>query len=498
VLALSAISLLLFLMGCGSSGAPFPITGNYSNSTLSGNYTFSISGRQVVALNGTTEGPYREAGVFTADGNGNITSGTEDFNSAGVFGTISSTPITGKYSIGKDGNGVIQLNVGGGTETWAITVVSASKFYITEADAFSNFAANATGSGEQQSTSAFGAVPAGNFAFRVHENAGATPIAIVGQLSLAANGNASGSADLIQGNIGSAGNISGTFSAPDSTGRGTASVNIAGFADSFIYYVINANTISLFEADSNVVGLGRAELQSGGPFSGSSLTGSYVFATVGDTSANFSAINSVGTFAVTGATLSGTFDSVQNGNVTVSQSYTGGITGPNSAGRVAVTDTAGPITIQEIWYLVSPGRAFVLRYYPATPGTVEDGVIDQQTGGPFNNGSLKGQYAFLMGVSTNIGTNLLSRVGTFIPDGNGNLNLNETTNLYTGAFAGSIVTSPIYIKGATYTSASNGRFTASAPSLSNNLVIYMVSPTKAWIMQGDSGVQEIGPVELQQ
>jgi hypothetical protein len=498
VLALSAVSLLLFLMSCGSSGAPFPITGNYTNSSMSGNYTFSISGRQVLALNGTTEGPYREAGVFTADGNGNITSGTEDFNSAGLFGAISSTSITGKYSIGKDGNGVVQLTVGGGTETWAITLVSSSKFYITEADAFSNFAANANGTAEKQDTTAFGTVPTGNFAFRVHENAGATPIAIVGQLTIAANGNASGGADLIQGSIGSAGAISGTFNTPDSTGRGSATLNIAGFVDSFIYYVINANTISLFESDSNVIGLGRGERQNGGPFTGSSLSGSYVFSTLGDTATNLLGINSLGVFAVSGATLSGTFDSVQNGNVTVAQTYTGNITGPNSAGRVAVTDTAGPITVQEIWYLVSPSRAFVLRYYPANAGTVEDGTIDQQTGGPFSNASLKGQYAFMMQGSTNIGSNLLSRVGTFIPDGNGHLNINETTNLYTGSFAGSIVTSPIYIKGGTYTSASNGRFTSSAPSLSNNLVIYLVSPSKAWILQGDSGVQELGPIEIQQ
>ena len=144
----------------------------------------------------TSQGFYREAGVFTADGNGSITAGTEDFNSAGVFGAVSSTPITGKYSIAKDGTGVIQLNVNGGTETWAITLVSSSKFYLTEGDAFSNFAANAAGQGEKQDTSAINSVPSGTFAFRVHQTLTSSPdSAIAGEFTASS---ANGEADVIQ------------------------------------------------------------------------------------------------------------------------------------------------------------------------------------------------------------------------------------------------------------------------------------------------------------
>jgi hypothetical protein len=45
---------------------------------------------------------------------------------------------------------------------------------------------------------------------------------------------------------------------------------------------------------------------------------------------------------------------------------------------------------------------------------------------------------------------------------------------------------------------SNGRVTANVANLSSNLVLYMISPNKAYILQGDSGVLEWGTVELQQ
>ena len=104
-----------------------------------------------------------------------------------------------------------------------------------------------------------------------------------------------------------------------------------------------------------------------------------------------------------------------------------------------------------MWYLVSPTRGFSLVFYPNNRGITEDGTVDQQVSAPFSTGSLKGQYAFFMQGSSNVGSNLLTRNGTFIPDGNGNLNINETTNLYGGSSTGAVVTWPIFLTGNTYT-----------------------------------------------
>jgi hypothetical protein len=509
------VGLLLFAMACGSSSSsPFPINGSYSNSSLNGQYAFTLSGNTFGVNGSSSQGYYREGGVFTADGNGNITSGTDDFNSAGVFGSFSSSAITGQYSIGKDGNGVIQLNfAGGGTETWAITLVSSSKFYLTEGDAFSNFAANAAGEGDQQTPSALTTVPSGNFAFRVHQTLTTAPDnAIAGEFTAQS---AIGEVDVIQ-NASLAGPypVTTSFGVP-SAGRGTMSVTVcpvplspaclaAGqntVLSQFVYYIVNSSTLFLLETDSTVLGLGRAEKQSSGPFSGSSLSGNFTFGSAGDTLNNPGGVNTAGTLSISGSTISsGAYDSVADGNPTLNQGFTGTIGSVDASGRVSVSLTpSGPGNpINEVWYLVSPTRGFSLVFYPNTPTTTEDGTIDQQVSGPFSNGSLKGQYAFYMQGSTNIGSNLLTRNGTFIPDGNGNLNINETTNLYGGSSVGAIVTSPIYLTGNSYSVGSNGRATANVGNLSSNLVLYMISPNKAYILQGDSGVQEWGTVELQQ
>jgi hypothetical protein len=498
------VGLLMFAMGCGSSSSsPFPITGSYSNSSLNGQYAFFLSGNQFVIGNSTSQGFYREAGVFTADGNGNITAGTDDFNSAGSIGPVASSAITGKYTIGKDGNGVVQINFsGGGSETWAITLVSSSKFYLTEGDAFSNFAANAAGEADQQDTSAINTAPNGNFAFRVHQTLTTSPDnAIAGEFT--ANSSI-GEADVIQSQtLSGSYPITTSFGTP-SSGRGTVAMTVFGpttVTSNFNYYIVNASTFFLMETDATVLGLGRAEKQTGGPFSGASLSGNYTFGSTGDTLNNVGGVNTAGTLSVSGGTISnGAYDSVADGNPTLNQAFTGTITSVDASGRVQVSfSPTGPGNpISEVWYLVSPTRGFSLVFYPNNPGTTEDGTIDAQVSNPFSNGSLKGQYAFYMQGWNNIGSSLLTRNGTFIPDGNGNLNINETTNLYGGANSGAVVTSPIYLTGNTYSASANGRVTANVSNLSSNLVLYMISPNKAYILQGDSGVEEWGTVELQQ
>ena len=82
--------------GCSSSSfRPFPITGNYSLASLNGNYAFILSGTRTTLSNGLpVQSAYREAGVFVANGNGSITSGSEDLQVSGVFPGFSSTSFT--------------------------------------------------------------------------------------------------------------------------------------------------------------------------------------------------------------------------------------------------------------------------------------------------------------------------------------------------------------------------------------------------------------------
>ena len=76
-LCLGLVSLLL-CAGCGSNngGVPgFIPKGNFSNASLNGQYVYQIEGFDFSIPNNVV--PYREAGVFTANGNKIITSATD-------------------------------------------------------------------------------------------------------------------------------------------------------------------------------------------------------------------------------------------------------------------------------------------------------------------------------------------------------------------------------------------------------------------------------------
>src|SRR6202035_5791578 len=99
---------LLFCAACGSNngGVPgFIPKGNFSNASLNGQYVYQIEGFDFSNPNNIV--PFREAGVFTANGNKVITSATDDFSEGtGVFTTVS----TGSYSINNDGTGSVTFS----------------------------------------------------------------------------------------------------------------------------------------------------------------------------------------------------------------------------------------------------------------------------------------------------------------------------------------------------------------------------------------------------
>jgi len=495
----SAIALILsvlalaFLIACGTYNnnstavACRGNTGGFSNASLAAGsqWTYEISGFQPIS-NTSSISPYREAGVFTADGNGNITSGTDDFYQQGVgYGPL--TGITGTYSITPNGTGTITLVLPNslGALTWAITMTGSNAFYIIEADTF----ANAHGHAVKQNAAAF-ATPSGTFAFRAHANGSVSgSSAVVGEVTVSGGNVTSGSADSLVGGVLTNTTVTGSFSAPDSLGVGTATLSYGIGTFTFNYYVIDANAVNLFETDANNLALGRMEMQTGaGTFANASLTGPFAFGSKGDTNASGAGgTNTVGAFVADGAgnITSGTYDFAQDGNVGTVLSLTGTYT-TNSNGRVSITLTpTGANQVSQVAYLVSPTRAFFLV---DDTTKVEDGTADQQTGTSFSNSSLNGQFAFVTGGYDS--TDYVDRTGPLNADGNGNLTLAEVLNR-TG-----LVTVPGCLSG-TYTASSNGRVVASVNSLSSNLVLYMVSNNQAYMLQGDSGTEIFGGVSAQ-
>src|SRR5215471_3959339 len=82
--------------GGGSTQPPPPPTGNFSNASLKGQYAFFMSG-----TNAASGAFFARAGSFTADGNGNISTGLEDVDVNGLE-TFSFSPST--YTIQANGD----------------------------------------------------------------------------------------------------------------------------------------------------------------------------------------------------------------------------------------------------------------------------------------------------------------------------------------------------------------------------------------------------------
>jgi hypothetical protein len=492
----AGLGLLVFSLGCGSSntlGAIRGISGNFSNASLNGSYTYQMAGTDSVG------GTYREAGVFTADGNGHITSGTDDFNQSGAF---VSNAISGTYNMSIDGNGTMTLNLpnNAGSFNWTFTMVSTSQLYITEADDFVNFSANASGIADKQTpngSSAF-VTPSGTFVTRIHAIS-TNSTGIVGVLT-STSGVVSGTLDVInEGSLESTATVTtGTFSTPDTTGRGTLSYTDSNSVTrNFEYYIINGTTLRLLESDANILAVGRAEGQSATTFSNSSLSGGFAFGSQGDTiTGGQGGVRSVGAItASAGAVTGGAYDSVQDGNSIMNQGITSGSYTVGSNGRTAVTlnpSAGNPISM--VLWLVSPSRAFFLVNDSTK---VEDGTMDLQSSSSFTNSNLSGQYALVMDgyISS---SNFLTRVGTFIPNGAGTLNLNEVANAFVPGNVATI-NQPGFLPG-TYAVASTGRATATISNLSpanNDIVLYMVSPSQAYVLQNDAGVEISGAIAVQ-
>jgi hypothetical protein len=470
---------LLLCAGCGSSngGVPgFIPKGNFSNAILNGQYVYQIEGFDFSNPNNVV--PYREAGVFTANGNKVITNATDDFSEGtGVFNTVS----TGSYSINNDGTGSITFNNALlGPITLEVTMVSASKIYMVEADS----EVNAGGIAEKQNSAAITAVPNGTFVFREHDinlNT-AQSSGSVGAFTLTGGIASNGNRDVNVGGTLSSLTFIGSFNAPDpATGRGSGTfTDTALVTSSFNYYIVDANNIRLLAGDTNIVGQGRAELQNGTP----TLSGGYAFGSKGDTGA-LGGVNMAGRFTASGGNLTaGARDLVQDGNPATNVSFTGTYAQtPN--GRALLNLTTAANSNYVVW-MVSPTRGL---FVVDDPNTVQDGSLDLQQVSTFSNSTMNGQFGFIMD-GFDVQSTAKDRVGTLQWDGSGKLILNEFTNTdgtpSTATLSGN------------YAVSANGRTGGSISNLSSNLIFYLISGNDAYVVQTDPNVELNGTISKQQ
>lgn len=481
-LCLSLVSLLL-VTACGTGNGfvtGFVPKGNFSKASLKGQYVYQIEGFDFGAnINGT---PYREAGVFSADGNGVLTSVTDDFSEGS---SLLKTVSTGSYNINVDGTGSLTFRNPLGPVNLVITLVSASKVYMVEGDSV----LNAGGLAEKQVSNAIASAPSGTFVFREHDLNTVQSVARVGAFTVAGGIVSNGNEDLNSGGTFSSRTLTGSFNTPDSSigrGQGTFTDNSPA-TSTFIYYIVDANNIRFLSSDVAVQGLGRAELQSGVP----TLSGNYAFGSRGDTDF-LGGVNMAGRFSANGGNITaGARDSVQlsssNSSNATNVSFTGAYTSSGGGRFLASLSTAANSNLV-IW-MVSPARGLFLVN---DPNTVQDGSLDLQQVSTFSNSTMNGQFGFVMDGFDASGVSAVDkdRVGTLQWDGSGKLTLNEFAN--TAGSPNQVVLSGNYAVSA------NGRTGASISSLSSNLIFYLVSGNDAYVVQNDPGVVINGTISKQQ
>jgi hypothetical protein len=478
---------LSLAVGCGNGGRLIlpHTTGNYSVSSLSGSYVYEIHG--FLADNE----PYREIGVFTADGAGNITGGSDIFASSLSGGAITnSSSVTGSYSVGNDGTGTITLNstgLGAFAQSrqinLALTLASTSKVDLMEIDVF----AAGAGQAELQDSTAAGTVPNGTFVFRSHAESDPqtlAPTSSVGVITVANGTVSSGNEDRNRLTVGTS-SVSLTAGIFNSS-AGTASVtDSTSFTGNFFYFMVNSGKFVFLSGDVNAVASGSAEAQSGAVGNGPS--GTYVFGSRGDDSAFNADLATAGEFTANTGAISGSEDVMQEGslsqNVSISTCYNAG-----ANGRVVVSDCSTS-TAQQIFWMVNPSRAFFLDI--STSGA-EDGTADLQTVSSFSASTFKGQFAMVMD-GADATPEGLARIGILQFDGSSKLTLSELAN---GSFSGP--TNPGAMSG-NYQVSSNGRVVG---SVSNNgggvgFIFYAISASEAYALQPDSGTNTSGSIELQ-
>jgi hypothetical protein len=485
LMALAAIAGIFLTAGCGTSGGPIIVKGGFSNASLKGSYAFTVKGYGLNTGTSGTANYFVEGGVFTADGSGNITAGTDDFVElvGATTQAFTDTAITGAYSINRDGTGDLQFKIPAGVlVTFRITLSDANHLYLEEDDGFGTSA----GTAQLQDSALLSTLPTGTFVFRTHD---VFVSATMGTMAISA-GAVSGSFLMVQNGTPVTGSIGagGSMTAP-AGGRGAITYSVNGLTHSAQYYVVSSGKFLLLDTTTNILSIGMAEQQSAVPFSAADLSFSYAFGSSGETTTGF--VNTVGVFTADGTAnvTAANYDSVQDGSVASNQTATGTYLIDNAIGNGSGSVTIGGL-VRDIW-MVSPTRA----YFIALNGTnVEDGTLDQQSS-TFTN-TLTQTAFFMDGFdATGIDGLFKDRVGTLVPSGTTSLATNYVASFFDiNVVAGGANSNNF---SGSYSVATNGRITTVLNGFTNNIVLYLTTNSTGYLLQADTGVNMSGTFTAQ-
>ena len=459
-----------------SASATVSIVAN-PNSKLDGGYAFQFTGFD-------SNGTYQATGSFTADGNGNITSGLEDVSDTN--GVTTGFAISGTYSVTGDNRGVLNLSTASGSQVFRFALnIAGTKARFIE---FDSTGIRGSGVFEQQDPSAFSvSALKGAYVLRLSgSNSGGARIGALGLLYFDGTGNIfGGSMDVNNG-----GTVKPTFASfsgvyrVDPTGRGTANLTIPGFLGGgfrFAFYVVSAEKQLYISIDQlsakNPLFSGPAELQLGAPFASSILSGPTVFSLAGEQGGTPQVL--VGRIVFDGVSEPlTTFNQNTGGSVTtisLTGAYSVGITG---TGALDLDDSNGHSRVWDV-YVIGPNHAFMMDVSTAE---VETGELNPQVVlNQYSSADILGSYLLGSGEPLVSIATLVTGVSTF--DGkskaSGTVDISQSESLTPGeSLAGTYSVS-------TSANDGSGKLTLTYPS-GQTFAVWVTDPNQVVALEIDN------------
>lgn len=486
-------------------GAVAACTTMGSESMLNGQYAFVLTGFD----NESPAQPALVGGVLTFNGSGKISAGALDMNlNSGVQANLTVT--SGSYGVGSDQRGCMVVTTSAGTQNYRFSLGNfsgspsvASTGHVVDFDTTGPFV---VGTMLKQTSSAFGTGSGqvtGNYVFGVsspqNSAEGGGKFSAVGVLELSAGNVAGGEIDFnIAGVLdGNSQNTtwptnpvsitsSGTYTVSSSTGRGTFTFTPeGGNAVHGIMYVVTSTETLALSSDSqttsgNNIWAGNMMQQSGTPFTANPLSGLYVGydSGLGNSGTGRTDIVLFGPFSSGDSSL--TFTQLRNdGGTFTSQTVSSGASYSVSPSTGRTTVTAPSSNHVSVLYLVSTSAAFSLN----SNAGADSGYAQSQT----STAGPSATYAFGNVDPQASGSTLNSGVVAFASP---NITITGDENQ-----SGTLT--PDNIQNLTYSTDSTGLgyipsgCTISASSTTCQTLFYIISPTKAVVMDTTSGTPKL-------
>ena len=490
----------------GTQSMSFTISasrGNAANGELSGQYAFELSGFDSLG------NPVASAGVFTANGSGNITSGAIDTNGTAMSAPTANVALTAStYAVGADGRGQLALNTAAGNASYIVAVNTISGGVAT-GGAMTEFDATGrrlSGQFARQTTTAFHTASINSgFAFGAYGFTAGSSATSLGRSGTIGEIQFAGVSAVTSSEITSSNGSSTTPVVPSagtltvgSNGRGTLSLGLPGTAGTldFYVYVVSTSEMYLLSSDAAsgtglavrdlLLGDARAQTITTGTFTASSLSGSSVFyeqklGVSGATTYYPDVQMGLYTFDGAGNVL-GSED--RNAGGTATQATLGGTYTVATNGRViayvAATGLSGCLDCAKpasVFYLVGAGQGFLLDF--ATSGGT--GAFAPQTQTSFTSSALTGSYS--LGTQDPVTTGVVPESGLIA------ISSSTLTGLLDQAVAG--VPTPDVALSGTLSVGANGRVALTG---SSNAVVYLYSPNQGLWLDLTSVAPTVRPI----